>query len=72
MGLESLDLTDSKVSSAVKSFLSLPPDATVTGISPSVSKALASVVASQADAAEQAGLDPLLGPFLFESLFVAA
>ncbi|GAA5870213.1 hypothetical protein JCM16303_001928 [Sporobolomyces ruberrimus] len=60
MGLESLDLANPTVSSAVASFLSLPPDATVTSIPPSVSAALASVLASQADAAEQAGLDPLL------------
>ncbi|GAA5977378.1 hypothetical protein JCM5350_002445 [Sporobolomyces pararoseus] len=60
MGLESFDLNDAKVSSAVASFLSLPPDATVTAISPSVSAALASVIASQTDAAQDAGLDPLL------------
>ncbi|GAA6015213.1 hypothetical protein JCM11491_000506 [Sporobolomyces phaffii] len=60
MAATNLDLTDPHVSSAVRSFLSLAPDATVTALAPSVSAALASVVAAQHDAADAAGLDPLL------------
>ncbi|GAA5908050.1 uncharacterized protein JCM6883_004100 [Sporobolomyces salmoneus] len=59
MGLETLDLSDATVSSAVASFLSLSPTNTA-ALSPSVSAALASVVAAQSDAAAEAGLDPLL------------
>jgi len=67
MGLEKgLDLTDPLVSSAVATFLNLPPNATITALSPSVSAALASAISTQSDAAENAGLDPLLGEFHFD------
>ncbi|GAA6058560.1 hypothetical protein JCM10212_006999 [Sporobolomyces blumeae] len=61
MGFEAgLDLSDPAVSSAVATFLNLPPDATITSLAPSISAALSSAVASGSDAAEDAGLDPLL------------